>query len=291
MADPSSASNGVRIVATCDDCGNEYDGKTVRMIEAFTRARVPRYCPDCTAMRLRMEEVQREEAKAKQLAYWRAEWLRLSGIPPKYQPKSFDGPLCPENWAASLGYDATGNEARIQLIREWADGFPVDGPPVGYPSLLIAARNNGVGKTHLACAALKAIIGRFEALGFERPPFRFHVANDLKFRLQDAQRFSSTEKVGDVYQELRSLRLLVLDDMGKEKAIGADAAHVYEMYYTIINERYNNGLPMLITSNLGMEPWAKGGPSLEDIIGLAGVSRLKEMTGGKELVIEGEDRR
>lgn len=269
----------VRIVATCDDCGNEFDGKAVRMIEAFSRSKIPHLCPECVAKQSRLLDMQEREAQEQRLAYWRSEWLRTCGMPFTYQDKTFEN------------FDPIRNEQRVELVREWADGFPQDAPPVGYPSLLIAARNNGVGKTHLACAALRRVIGRFNNLGFEKSPVRFYVANEVKNRLEDAKRFSSKETVTDVHRELATVRLLLLDDMGKEKATGADAATTYEMYYTIINGRYSNGLPMLITSNLGFDPWENGAPSLVDLIGQAGVSRLREMTQARQIVVVGDDRR
>jgi hypothetical protein len=42
----------------------------------------------------------------------------------------------------------------------------------------------------------------------------------------------------DVGIDFATMGLLVLDDVGKEKLEGADAAFTYEIYYTIINERY-----------------------------------------------------
>ena len=49
---------------------------------------------------------------------------------------------------------------------------------------------------------------------------------------------------------------------GIKRLAGADAAFTYDMYYTIINERYDAQLPVILTSNLHFEPWAGGGLSL-----------------------------
>ena len=63
------------------------------------------------------------------------------------------------------------------------------------------------------------------------------------------------------------------------------------MYYTILNDRLENRLPTALTSNLNVKPWREGGISLVDVMGSAGVSRLRQMTGDEVYIIEGEDRR
>ena len=86
--------------------------------------------------------------------------------------------------------------------------------------------------------------------------------------------------------------LLVLDDVGKEQLTGAEATFSHEMYYNIINTRYNADLPLVITTNLNFSPWRNdGGPDLVDLMGPGAVSRLVEMTGGQVYIIDGEDRR
>lgn len=278
--DPSNQSD-VQITATCSDCGQEFNAKAALAVQAFTRVRQPLFCAPCRAKRVRQDQLELTRRHDVTLAYWRHQWVNNSGIPFAYLSKGFDH------------FDTTGNEERVELVKAYAEAFPTDRRPTGYPSLVITSRNNGVGKTHLSCTMLQSIIGGFAELAWERPPFRFLTAPALKHRIQDAQRFSSKETLTDVYGELASLWLLVLDDVSKEKLSGADSGLMSEIYFSIINDRYNAGLPMVLTSNLGFEPWEPGGLSLEDVIGWAACSRLKEMTGspGKQLVIVGEDRR
>ena len=95
----------------------------------------------------------------------------------------------------------------------------------------------------------------------------------------------------EVYRDFATVRLLLIDDVGKEKLDGADTAFIQEAYFTIINERYNANLPIILTSNLNFDPWVPGGLCLENIMGRAAVSRLMEMTLGTAYIIEGEDRR
>lgn len=278
--DPSNQSN-IRVMATCGDCGQEFNAQAALAVQAFTRTRQPLFCSFCRAKMVRQEQLEQTRRHEVTLAYWRSEWINHSGVPFAYRSKSFQD------------FDAGGNEERVQLVRDYADAFPVDHRPTGYPSLVIASRNNGVGKTHLSCAMLQGVIGRFTETAWEKTPFQFWTAPALKHRILDAQRFSSKETLTATYAELASLWLLVLDDVGKEKITGADAGLMSEIYFTIINDRYNAGLPIVLTSNLGFAPWEPAGLCLEDVVGWAACSRLKEMTGspGKQIVIAGDDRR
>ncbi|HLA39635.1 MAG TPA: ATP-binding protein [Candidatus Glassbacteria bacterium] len=270
-----------RVLSPCEDCGNEHDCYAQALMESFGTVRQPRLCPECREKARRLREVQQQSHHAASLAFTRQQWLcdQVRGIPERYRGKNFDG------------FDATGNEQRVSALRAYAESFPVDRPPKGIPSLLLAQAVVGVGKTHLACAILQTVAGRFDQLGREVCPYQFWPASRVKQRVFDAQRFGSKETLEAVYRDFASMWLLVLDDVGKEKLTGADAASTYEIYYTIINERYNANLPMIITSNLGFEPWQPEGLSLADLIGNAGVSRLMEMTGGQQYLIAGHDRR
>jgi DNA replication protein DnaC len=93
------------------------------------------------------------------------------------------------------------------------------------------------------------------------------------------QPYHETEEM--VYHQLRGVRLLVLDDVGKEKP----STHTREVYFYIIDERLKLGLPVLITSNLPVE----GPGSLEELMGRAVVSRLIGMCQGNCFELKGED--
>lgn len=271
--------DAIKVRYPCGDCGQEFDGAMLM------GKQVTLYCPGCREKRERAFQLERLQTHAKALAYHRREWLTdpQRGIPRRYQDAVWDD--------FKFDRGGGGNRARVEQIRQYAVDFPLTDYPVGAPSLVIARDVNGVGKTLLACLILKDIIGRYEELGREICPFQFWTASDVKLRLKSADRFGSTETQEQVYQDFASMRLLVLDDVGKENLTGADASFSYDMYFTIINRRYNAGLPLVLTSNLNFEPWRAGEPSLVDLMGRASASRLVEMTGGKVYLIEGEDRR
>lgn len=69
----------------------------------------------------------------------------------------------------------------------------------------------------------------------------------------DAEKQKGSESFYTIMQHYRSVRLLVLDDWGKEKP----TAWVAEQFYELVNYRYNQRLPMFLTSNLTKEQLEK----------------------------------
>jgi len=277
----------VAVVRCCLDCGTEYSTRS--SVYAGQRW-IQERCPDCAQRAVDAFERDRENLKAAGLLRAREiEWPNQARIPVKFRAATFA--TFERVWVSQYSGRKYDNTQRATEIEAWAMGMPVDRTPRGYPSLLITAPDNGVGKTHIATAVLNCLLGRFEYRDRTRIPYQFWEAVHVRNRLSQAQRFGSVESVTQVYADFAGMWLLVLDDVGKEKLTGADAAATAEAYYTIVNDRYNARLPMVVASNFGFEAWAPGGVSLEDLAGKATVSRLREMTGGRQYVIAGEDRR
>jgi len=267
----------LKVISRCGDCGEEYESQGLMGI------RTDKYCPACREKQRRLFEVQEKETRANSLAFHRQEWVSgLRGIPRRYRGITWD----------DFEYDqgGEGNKAKVAKLREYAEVFPMEKAPHGVESLLIARDMNGVGKTMLVCLLLNDLINRFDQVGRERCPYQFWSVDEVKLRIRSAERYGSAETVEDVYSDFAAMWLLILDDVGKERLEG-EAGFTYEMYGNILNRRYNNELPVILTSNLAYTPWVEDGLSLTDLMGRAGVSRLMEMTGGQVYVIEGPDRR
>lgn len=99
----------------------------------------------------------------------------------------------------------------------------------------------GCGKTHLAAAVANT------AVNLDVPTLLLTVP-DLLDWLRFA--YDSTESTFEErFDEIRSIRLLVLDDLGTQNA----TPWAQEKLYQIINYRYINRLPTVITSNQEME--------------------------------------
>jgi len=99
----------------------------------------------------------------------------------------------------------------------------------------------GCGKTHLAAAVANFAVG----LGV---PTLFLTVPDLLDWLRfsyDAPDVNFEER----FEEIRHIRLLVLDDLGTQNA----TAWAQEKLYQIVNHRYVNKLPTVVTSNQSLE--------------------------------------
>ncbi|MBA2442060.1 MAG: ATP-binding protein [Rubrobacter sp.] len=129
----------------------------------------------------------------------------------------------------------------------------------------------GTGKTHLAVAVMNELIQR------ERVPSLFVTVPELLDNLRGA--YNDPGKNLDEWMEaVKNADLLILDDLGSEKA----TLWVQERLFVIINHRYRETLPTVITSNTA--PRDLGGQ-----LGERTASRIFAMCTGVEL--EGSDYR
>ncbi len=100
----------------------------------------------------------------------------------------------------------------------------------------------GIGKTHLA-----ASIGNYRhALG--KSPM-FVVVPDLLDHLRSTFSPTSSVSYDSLFEEVRTCRLLILDDLGTQSA----TPWAKEKLYQIFNYRYNAELPTVITTSLQVE--------------------------------------
>jgi DNA replication protein DnaC len=104
----------------------------------------------------------------------------------------------------------------------------------------------GVGKTHLAVA-----IARY-AMEWHRMTVYFAVVPDLLDHLRSTFDPSSGTAYDDRFSTIRNAPLLVLDDLGTENA----TPWAKEKLYQIINHRYIEQMPTVITTNVDLS--AKG---------------------------------
>ncbi len=104
----------------------------------------------------------------------------------------------------------------------------------------------GVGKTHLAVA-----IARY-AMEWHRMSAYFAVVPDLLDHLRSTFDPSSAAGYDERFASIRSAPLLILDDLGTENA----TPWAREKLYQIINHRYSEQLPTIITTNVDLS--AKG---------------------------------
>lgn len=143
----------------------------------------------------------------------------------------------------------------------------------------------GSGKTHIACALLNEwFAGSFTLSGegvpypANRPPL-FLPAVELLLEIKaswHSEENLMAESENDLLARHTRAPLLVLDDLGAEKI--SDWSR--QVVYLLIDRRYRDMMPTIITSNLSLEDLAR---QLDERI----ASRICEM--GIVVVLEGKD--
>ena len=117
----------------------------------------------------------------------------------------------------------------------------------------------GCGKTHLAAAILHRC-AEYGVAGM------FVVVPELLARIRTSYR-TGDGKAEAVIDTAKNAKLLILDDLGAEKA----SEWVKEQLYMLVNYRYEHMLPTIVTTNCN-------GAELEQELGRRTLSRLVEMT-------------
>jgi len=172
--------------------------------------------------------------------------LKAASIPRRYENKTIE--------------TFVGNDKKRRQLRNDANayvkGFP---PPHGKKGILLIG-TTGCGKTHLAIGILKAIIEK---------GYTGYYCNIIDFfrMLKESYVTDAAYEELDVLEKIASVDFLVLDDLGAEKP----TEWKIDRLYTIVNRRYEENLPILVTTN------KKDTEELKEHVGVRIVSRLYEM--------------
>lgn len=181
-------------------------------------------------------------------------------IPAKYRGVSFDRPPV-----------STMDRTVVDVIRQYVDDL---GENLGAGRGMWLMGNVGTGKTTLAMLISKiALEEGWSVAIYSMPRLLARIR-----RTYDAE--SGEQGYLEFFERLTSVDLLHLDDLGAEKRTD----WVLEQLYAIINERYETGRSILLTSNLDQV-------QLEEQIGPRIVSRLSEMCEHRMVPLHGEDMR
>ncbi len=239
----------------------------------------PTECATCREARQAEEAARAEEERRLGLVRLQEKWRESCGLPQRFREETFDR-WRERGWAESGAFTA---------VRSWAEGFPLD-RPFGYPSLLLCSEENGTGKSTLAGCVANRLFERYEGDIPAPCPVRYETGPGLLVRVKATYNIHPGEEARreteeEVYRKLRGTKLLVMDDVGKEPA----TLHTSRVYFYIMDQRYGDGLPVMLISNKNLE-------GLREFLGndeaaRATISRIYEMVQGKEHQLPGPDHR
>ncbi len=262
----------------CPDCGREnIEFKRWRLGDGSIKKL--KYCPDCKEKLDKQLAQQEEAARQLEIATKRREWRAACGIPHKFMTEQFDT------------FDKSRQPDKYDLCLKYADSYPL-GDSRKYPSLVLYSEQSwGVGKTHLVCSIAHQILNRWDGENIGRPVL-FISEPDLYLRIQATYNYSPEERhyresETDIINQLTRVPLLIMDDVGKRRT--HDPRFVQRVMFSIIDGRYKDMRPMVLTANLSPNQLATylGGGQVDE----ASFDRLMEMCGGEFIRIEGESYR
>jgi DNA replication protein DnaC len=192
----------------------------------------------------------------------RSRIMERARLPRRYEHcnfESFETDVPYPESSQSSGWNRSLEQAKV-IVQGFARDFPV-----GVEHGLLLMGTCGVGKTHLAVAALEEIVLRGHS-GL------FYDYRELLKQIQDCYNPESNATEMSVLDPVLKVEVLLLDDLGSSKP----SAWALETVGHILNTRYNDHRVTLLTTNYSDSP-----PSNEDSltvrIGARIRSRLYEM--------------
>jgi DNA replication protein DnaC len=250
----------------CSDCGAPFTavieevpllGRTMTLGDRST-------CPACRQKAQEEDEREERERQVEEIAGIREDFRRRSGLPIRFWHSTFDA------WPG-LEWPET---RAMQSVRKWIRELPER--PVGYPSLILHSPEPGHGMSTLAGCAINYLIDTWP-IDPRQPvlPVRYETGPGLGLRVRTSYNIRPgedwRETEGEVYDSLRGMKLLVLDDVGdSEKEPRSE--HTRRVYFHLLDLRYRDNLPLLIITN-------SDGDDLRSHIGAFAYDRLSEMSG------------
>lgn len=159
------------------------------------------------------------------------------------------------------------NKQVFDICKRFADNFTKDTKGI------LLTGGYGTGKTHLSASIINELLDK-NIVG------AFVVVPDLLRAIRQSFDDKENQELKTLFDTIRKAEILVLDDLGSEKSND----WVREQLFILINSRYENMLPTIITTNLKPAELAK-----DEVLGKRIMSRINEMT--VSILLDGDDYR
>jgi DNA replication protein DnaC len=197
--------------------------------------------------------------------------VKLAKIPPRFLGCEF------ENYEPQSFHQ---ERAKSLLMNYVADYPHLDDEIFREAGLLFTGRS-GRGKTHLAVAVMKGLLKKGISCLF----VDFH---ELLAEIRNSYDELSQTSELQILRPILNVDVLLLDDLASQRM----TEWMQDTVFHIINLRYGQKKPLIVTTNLSMEP-LKGSPqsSLQDRLGYRVISRLYEMCTGIDVDSETDYRK
>jgi DNA replication protein DnaC len=175
-----------------------------------------------------------------------------------------DANIPPQYGRCDLDNFKTDNDSLVHAVsraRAFAEGFPI------VDKGLMFLGPSGLGKTHLSTAIVKRVIARSGARALFKP------MGSLLRQIRDTYNPIVRSSERQVIQPVMQAELLVLDDLGRERPTD----WVEETLTLIIDTRYNERRPTIVTTNYALLEDSTHPNALIGRVGSRTLSRLHEM--------------
>jgi DNA replication protein DnaC len=182
-------------------------------------------CPECRRIDSEKMTADAAQAEAKERQARLEVRLNKSGIPVRYRSKDF----------ASYVASSDKQEKALSIAMEFAGNFKRHADA---GTVVVFSGLPGTGKSHLATAIAQEVMKAETVL--------YTSAIDAVRMVRDTWRRDSARTESQVLQELSSLGLLILDEVGVQ--YGSEAEQV--TLFDIIDKRYRDLMPTILLTNL-----------------------------------------
>jgi DNA replication protein DnaC len=209
----------------CQVCGESL----YKQYEVFGKKRNVKIMCNCEVRKMEKEKAEQESSE-KQIRLERL--MKNSLMDKKFKDSTF------KNWDFSKG-----SEQMHDLGVKYAKSFK-ECKAEGLGLLIYGEPGNG--KTYLTSCIANELLKQFI-------PVICVSINGLLGRIQQTYNKWGKEAEADVIRGLCNADLLIIDDLGVERKVG-NTDWSKTMIYNIIDSRYRSNLPLIITSNLKINP-------------------------------------